>query len=99
MTKFLMLELAEVVQGCCELRELQSTDINSLQAGRNWRLSPGHQHPMAKTGIGADVWKLIAEKLSGDCAVHGGEGTTDCVLMPRPGAKPDLLPGPSRGIG
>lgn len=54
---------------------------------------------MAKTGIGADVWKLIAEKLSGDCAVHGGEGTTDCVLMPRPGAKPDLLPGPSRGIG
>lgn len=60
---------------------------------------PGHQHPMAKTGIGADVWKLVAEKLSVDCAVHGGEGTTDCVLMPGPGAKPDLLPGPSRGVG
>lgn len=54
---------------------------------------------MARTGIGADVWKVDAEKLSGDCAAHGGEETTDCDLMPGAGAKPDPLPGPSRGLG
>lgn len=49
---------------------------------------------MARTGIGADVWRLAAENLPGDWAVHGGEGTTDCALTAAPGAKPDLLPGP-----
>lgn len=67
-----MLEVAEVVQGCCEQWKLQSTDINSLQAGKNWRLSAGHQHSMARTGIGADVWKLVAEKIRGLCCPWRG---------------------------
>lgn len=44
---------------------------------------------MARTGIGADFGKLVTEKLPGDCAGHGGEGITDCVLMPGPGRNRD----------